>query len=107
MYAMYEEHFAERITQLRIQKDVSAREMSLAIGQNENYINRIENKKAFPSMQGFFYICEYLGITPKDFFDFESSRPNDVANITKELNNLTDNQLDIIISLVKEFQSKK
>ena len=31
-----------RIASLRNQKGVSARDMSLSIGQNENYINRIE-----------------------------------------------------------------
>ena len=56
---MYEDFFAERLSYLRIQKKVSAREMSLALGQNESYINRIENKHTFPSMQIFFYICEY------------------------------------------------
>ena len=61
---MYEEFFSRRLAQLRAQKGVSAREMSLAIGQNSSYINRIENQRAFPSMQGFFYICEYLGVTP-------------------------------------------
>ena len=65
---MYEEFFSRRLAQLRAQKGVSAREMSLAIGQNSSYINRIENQRAFPSMQGFFYICEYLGVTPGAFF---------------------------------------
>lgn len=64
---MYEEFFSRRLAQLRAQKGVSAREMSLAIGQNSSYINRIENQRAFPSMQGFFYICEYLGVTPGAF----------------------------------------
>ena len=59
--------FIERLISLRNQKNVSAREMSLAIGQNESYINRIENRKAFPSMQSFFYICEYFQISPMDF----------------------------------------
>lgn len=44
---MYEDFFAERLSYLRIQKKVSAREMSLALGQNESYINRIENKHTF------------------------------------------------------------
>ena len=48
-----EDNFAERLSQLREAKQVSAREMSLSIGQNCSYINRIENKKAFPSMQCF------------------------------------------------------
>ena len=49
---MYEEFFANRLAELRQQKKISAREMSLAIGQNESYINRIENKLNYPSMQG-------------------------------------------------------
>ena len=36
--------FAERLTDLRIQKGVSARDMSLSMGQTSSYINNIENK---------------------------------------------------------------
>ena len=41
----YEEKFAERLAQLRMTKGVSARDMSLSIGQSTGYINNIENKK--------------------------------------------------------------
>lgn len=34
----------------RIQKGVSAREMSLSLGQSTGYINNIENKNSLPSM---------------------------------------------------------
>ena len=50
---MYEEFFSRRLAQLRAQKGVSAREMSLAIGQNSSYINRIENQRAFPRLLQF------------------------------------------------------
>ena len=53
---MYEDLLSERLSKLRTAKGVSAREMSLAIEQNESYINRIENGKSLPSMQAFFYI---------------------------------------------------
>ena len=66
---MYEDFTQERISQLRIQHGSTARDMSLSLGQNDTYINKIENKKALPSLQGLFYICEYLGITPQEFFD--------------------------------------
>ena len=33
-------------------------------GQSAGYINALENRNGFPSMQVFFYICEYLGVTP-------------------------------------------
>ena len=51
---MYEELFYARLTALRQAKGVSAREMSLALGQSEGYINAIENQKGFPSMEAFF-----------------------------------------------------
>lgn len=50
------------MTQLRCLKDVSARSMSMDIGQNESYINGIENKKKMPSISDLYYICEYLGV---------------------------------------------
>ena len=66
---MYEDFIPERLAKLRTQKGVSARDMSLSLGQANNYINNIENKKTLPAMQSFFYICEYLGVTPQEFFD--------------------------------------
>lgn len=71
----YVNWFPRRLTELRIQKGVSARDMSLSLGQSESYINKIENKRAMPSMTGFFYICEYLGISPNEFFNIESAAP--------------------------------
>ena len=49
---MDEKDFALRLAQLRQKKNVSAREMSLAIGQNPNYINHIETGSATPSLSG-------------------------------------------------------
>ena len=57
---MYEDFVPERLAKLRLQKCVSARDMSLSLGQANNYINNNENKKSLPAMQSFF-ICEYLG----------------------------------------------
>ena len=100
---MYEDFFAERLNYLRVQKKVSAREMSLALGQNESYINRIENKHAFPSMQIFFYICEYLNITPYEFSDTTVYNPIKLKELLPELSKLSDSQLDVIANLIKEF----
>ena len=65
---MYEVFFRNKLAMLRKQKCVSAREMSLALGQSESYINRIEKGKMLPSMSLFFKICEYFEITPKEYF---------------------------------------
>lgn len=97
---MIEDFFVERMISLRNQKNVSAREMSLAIGQNGSYINRIENRQAFPSMQVFFYICEYFQISPKEFFDEENPNPLKTSRIAKELETLDDVQLDTILAVI-------
>lgn len=103
---MYEDFFADRIASLREKKDVSAREMSLSIGQNGSYINRIENKQTYPSMRSFFYICEYLEISPKDFFDTEISNPFLINEILNELKSLNDEQLNTILAISKGLNHK-
>ena len=96
---MYEEFTQNRITQLRMQKGVSARDMSLSLGQNDSYINRIENKKALPSLTGLFYICEYLGITPKEFFDTETENPTKARELLAVAKGLNSEQLDHLIAI--------
>ena len=56
---MYEEYTQERIAQLRMKKGSSARDMSMTLGQNESYINRIENKRSIPSLQVLFWMHLY------------------------------------------------
>ncbi len=103
---MFEDFFVERLISLRNQKNVSAREMSLALGQNGSYINRIENKQALPSMQAFFYICEYLQISPKDFFDEDTPSPIKINQIIEGSKKLDDIQLDTVIAVIKGLQHK-
>ena len=93
---MYENEFQTRLAQLREKKGVSARDMSLSIGQNPGYINNIETGKALPSMSGFFYICEYLQLSPKDFFDTDAKNPEKLNELIKDLKRLDDKQLDSI-----------
>lgn len=98
---MTEKDFSLRLAKLREEKGVSARDMSLSMGQNPGYINNIESGKSMPSLSGIFYICDYLGITPKDFFDVETNNPtkaNDLYNIAKRLD---DEQLGNLIALAK------
>ena len=100
---MDEKDFSLRLAQLREQKGVSARDMSLSMGQNPGYINNIESGKSMPSLSGIFYICDYLGITPSEFFDTETKSPSKVSNIMADLKRLDDRQLDMISALIKDI----
>ncbi len=66
-WSMYENEFQVRLAQLREKKGVSARDMSLSIGQNPGYINNIETGKALPSMSGFFYIYRLFAAHAQGF----------------------------------------
>ena len=103
---MEEKDFALRLATLRTKKGVSARDMSLSIGQNPGYINNIESGKSSPSLAGIFYICEYLGITPSEFFDIDIENPEKLKGIIEDLKKLKDKQLDTIATLVKDLINK-
>ena len=97
----YEKWFPQRLTQLRMQKGVSARDMSLSIGQNTGYINSIESGKNFPTMKNFFYICEYLHITPKEFFEDGSADPETIRKMVENLKRLDGEQVDALSKIVE------
>lgn len=104
---MYQEDFGIRLARLRLQKGVSARDMSLSIGQNQGYINSIESGKALPSMAAFFFICEYLGISPRDFFDTDARDPERLRGVIENLKKLDDTQLSGIEIIVAALAANK
>lgn len=104
--AMDSEWFAGRLFELRNQKNISARDMSLSLGQSESYINKIENQKALPSMNMFFYICEFLDVTPGEFFSEDVFRSRRLEELTPVLDNLSLRQLDALQTFLEAFQKK-
>lgn len=105
---MYSEfNFAERLSELRIGTGVSARDMSLSLGQNPSYINKLENGKAMPSMEVFFYICDYFSISPAEFFDEKKKYPEKVRQISDECSYLTGETLEHLLAILKEMSGHK
>lgn len=102
----YAQWFARRMSQLRIEKGVSARDMSLSLGQSASYINKIENQRTMPSMAGFFYICEYLGITPMEFFEGDVLSPSLASEIGKEAGKLPPDKAEHILQIIRDMTEK-
>lgn len=102
----YIEWFYNRLTELRMQKGVSARDMSLSLGQSESYINKIENRRTLPSFTGFLYICEYFGLTPQEFFNPNAASPSKTKELVQELEKLTPAQTEHILLLVRDLTEK-
>ena len=101
---MYTEFIKRRIARLRTDSNISARELSLRLGQSTGYINTIENGKSLPSMAMFLYICEYFNITPKEFFDDESEHPIILDEIIFECKKLDKKSLDGLLTVIQSMQ---
>lgn len=95
-----------RITELRIKKDISEYKMSLDLGHNKSYIQHIVCGRSKPSLQEFLYICEYLGVTPCEFFDDTISNPGLAHQAYSMLKELDDEDILAIISVMKRINKK-
>ena len=69
------EFVRERITQLRVRKDVSEYKMSYDLGHSRGYINNISSGKTLPSMTEFFAICDYFRYHPGGVFPCSKRQP--------------------------------
>ena len=89
---------------MRTDHDISARELSLQLGQSTGYINTIENGKSLPSMKMFLYICEYFHITPKEFFDEEIENPVLIERLVEEGKKLDTDALESVLGVMKNME---
>ena len=92
--------------ELRTKKGVSARDMSLSIGQNPGYIRAIECGTTFPTMSNFFYICEYLNVTPQEFFNFSEEPSNGMNALTDQLQQFDSEQTNALAAFIKTIVKK-
>lgn len=99
----YAAFIRNRITQLRMQKNISEYQMSLELGKNKNYIQGISSGKSLPSMAQFLDICEYFEITPKQFFDESSHHPQLVYKAMAEMSDLSDADLLLLLNLIQRL----
>lgn len=97
----YEAGFAENLAKLRSQKGISAREMSLSLGQGASYINDIENGRNLPSMPMFFEICEFLEITPSEFFSYMGEHYLVISDTNDQLDN---DDIELLNRIIKRLQ---
>ena len=100
---MNEDFIRKRITQLRLQKNVSEYKMSFDLGHSRSYIQSISSGRALPSMPEFLYICDYFGITPSEFFSTEEDEIIKQKELHNETKNLTADDLDLLIQFAKRL----
>ena len=96
----------ERISQLRINQGISEYKMSLDLGHSKSYIQSISSGKALPSLSEFLYICEYLGVTPKDFFDGDVAEPQMIQQLVAHASQLSPEDLAMLLELASRLNQK-
>ena len=101
------EFIAKRVQSMRDSLGVSARDMSLTLGQNTGYINKIETKQSRPSIEGLVYICEYFGVTMGEFFDDDTPKLLQVKTLLEEIKGLDEDSLNLLIGTAKKMNGKK
>ena len=103
---MDEKFIRDRISELRIKKNVSEYKMSLDLGHSKSYIQSISSGRALPSMSEFLYICKYFEITPKDFFDVENEETDKLHQLHVSAKELSSKDLDVLIYLANHLRER-
>lgn len=100
---MDKEQIINKISQARNNANLSARALSQMIDMNENYINRLENKRDFlPSLEVFLKIIEACNLTPDQFFYYDMKAYNKDIDIIKLLKNTSEDKKNAIITLLQK-----
>lgn len=101
---MNEQFVRERITQLRLQKGVSEYQMSYTLGHSRGYINNISSGKSLPSMNEFFAICDYFGISAIEFFDEHNEQPVVKKKMINGIDHLSEEDFKLILQFIERLQ---
>lgn len=100
------QYIRDRISVLRTKKNVSEYRMSTDLGHSKSYIQSISSGRSMPSLGEFLYICEYLGVTPKEFFDEDMKEPQLVQKLCELTRNMSEADIKVLISTAERLNDK-
>lgn len=103
---MTENYVRDRITQLRLKKGVSEYQMSYDLGHSRGYIYNISSGKALPPLKEFFAICDYLNVTPQQFFDDSTDSPELIQKAVEGMKKLSESDILMLLNLINRLSDK-
>ncbi|MFQ9872827.1 MAG: helix-turn-helix domain-containing protein [Oscillospiraceae bacterium] len=104
---MNPEFIRKRLEELVINAELSQSKISHDLGFNRNYIHTIISGKSLPTMSAFLQICDYLKISPEEFFHVEDD--NILQRSIEEYNSLSEKSklaLKDVVRKLKQFDTK-
>ena len=94
----------ERIGYIRVKGKLTQKALSVAIGMNPAYINRLESKKDFlPSLDVLMKIIEECGSTPEEFFYHNISEYDRDKELIQTLKDLPEDIKSFILNYDPEI----
>lgn len=103
----YERFLRERITELRIERNVSEYRMSLELGKSGSYIRSITSGASLPSLREFFNIIDYLEISPYEFFASLSAPEDPRTKLCERIRSMNDEDVEKMSVFIGWLEDKK
>lgn len=94
----------KRITELRLQKKISERKLSIELDKGENYIQGITSGNSSISIEMIYKICDYFEIPVWKFF-CESEKQALVQTAAELMNDLNEEDIIMIIGFIKRLKT--
>lgn len=99
----YKKFLRDRITQLRLDHNLSEYQLSLSLGKCKTYIQSISSGKSLPAMEPFFDICDYFDMTPAEFFNESPEDSAQLRRIRRKIATLSEEDLTLLEQLLEKF----
>ena len=80
--------------------------MSYDLGHSRGYIYNISSGKALPPMKEFLTICDYLGVSPSEFFDESSSNPELIQMALNGMRKLSEDDQLLLLNIINRLNKQ-
>lgn len=97
---MDERFIAERITQLRMARNISEYQMSLELGHSKSYVQSITSGKMMPSVKQLFNIVDYFDMSMSEFFDEQNNTSPTVQKVVTAIRELEEDDAALVLSFI-------
>lgn len=100
---MDETFIAERITELRLARNISEYQMSLELGQSKGYIQGITSGRCLPSARQLFNIADYFHLTISEFFDDGKHDSPAILEAVERMRQLSESDVKLLLELIRRM----